>query len=1033
MRRIVTAISAAALALSMVSYAMPANAAVPGFDSAYAGESAFLTLNPGQAGTFTVFFANTGTNAWTKGTATQVDLAACLEDKVTCNQQDASEAPFNPATGGWLSATRYATTTQTAVAPGAIGTFTYNVSVPATATGLHRFNGALVVSTTGADVHNEGYYQDVNVPGQQASCTPASITTTPTNAQETVGSTHTQTATILCADGKPSANAAVTFAVQSPVGSLNPNLTLNGTTDSTGKVSVTWSRSNPDTDSVDVFPTAQPNIRASATIFWVVKPVISCTPTTSGTTLNGQSRIFTIALTNPNDGTARTTATAISVGVNPQVTKGTATINGTAVDTSTDANATANTQLTFVTSDANGNATLTVSGTNSTVTPVVWLEETSLGGTNEQAPGTDTVTAAGNHVNKLDTSEFQAMCGTTTFQAVNAVTLAVTPSTAGTVAQSGTRTYTVTATDSAGNPTSAKVNIGFVENLLATTGTSARIVWFDVDAAAADQRSSQASSSSSARQSVCNRVPGGTWSAAAIANGVAQPAGTTTFAGQGTVVTADANGNTLIADATGAVKADRDPGTWTNGNFGSIAGSKTGYPKILGNVMLPVIGRATFAICDEVSGDTATPLVWQDLNATPDFTPETGEPQAQGGTTTFAAPVLTSGNVFSEISGGSDILPATNSAGETGVDPKTAVGFGVDQFTFRMRDQSAKGMFPAPQTGQVAGGCVATGSCAPNGTGTNVGQTVIWTIQNTGSSNVYIVAADGSAIANNGGTITVAPGQSTQLQSPILVSGSDCLPGGRDKGGTNVTSYGGSGEYGQVDCFDSANVVLNAGAATSATISASLVSNGAITSSKTEQWVSALAEPTEPAGVSFTAQGTVVSVWEWTANVDSPDPACLTAFAGPYMGNGNGTEPATASACYYLLQTASGTIYRIAFGSNAAAFTAQSGTVHTSDTYIYLGTQFAGVPICTDSGISYLPCRTLQAGSSSVIHGTPGPANYVACGTIANDCTEEPLAQFIGVLGTGVKLTYTNQTVQGTATPATPTTGTAVHNITATQ
>ncbi len=113
MRRIVTAITAAALSLSVVSMAMPANAAA-GFDSAYAGESAFLTLNPGQSGTFTVFFANTGTSSWAKGTATQVDLAACQADKTTCNSGDPSEAPFN---SGWLSATRYATHTQTTVAP----------------------------------------------------------------------------------------------------------------------------------------------------------------------------------------------------------------------------------------------------------------------------------------------------------------------------------------------------------------------------------------------------------------------------------------------------------------------------------------------------------------------------------------------------------------------------------------------------------------------------------------------------------------------------------------------------------------------------------------------------------------------------------------------------------------------------------------------------------------------------------------------------------------------------------------------------
>jgi hypothetical protein len=184
MRRIVTAISAAALALSMVAQAVPA-AAVTGYDSAYSGESAFLTLNPGQSGTFTVFFANTSQNTtWTKGTATQVDLAACLEDKVTCDQQDASEAPYN---SGWLSATRYATTTQTSVAPGQIGTFTYNVAVPATGSGLHRFNGDLVVSSLGAAgrIHPEGYYQDVSVPG--APVTGAGITVTPsTKATNTV-------------------------------------------------------------------------------------------------------------------------------------------------------------------------------------------------------------------------------------------------------------------------------------------------------------------------------------------------------------------------------------------------------------------------------------------------------------------------------------------------------------------------------------------------------------------------------------------------------------------------------------------------------------------------------------------------------------------------------------------------------------------------------------------------------------------------------------------------------------------------------
>jgi len=978
MRRIVTAISAAALAFSMVSLAMPANAA-GGFDSAYAGESAFLTLNPGQGGTFTVFFANTGTNSWTKGTATQVDLAACLEDKVTCNQQDASEAPFNPGGAtGWLSSTRYATTTQTAVAPGAIGTFTYNVMVPNTATGLHRFNGALVVSTTGADVHNEGYYQDVNIPGQQATCTPSTITTTPKVAQEIVGATHTQLATVLCADGKGSGNAAVTFAIAAPVGSLNSNLTLTGVTDATGKVSVTWTRANPDTDTVEVFPTAQPNIRDVATIFWVVQPVLSCTPTTTGTVLNGQNRIFTLTLRDQQTGAVVTTPTVIAVTVAADVTKGTATINGTDVTGTSKAG---NTQLT-VTTDANGNATLTVSGTNSTVTGVVFRDTNPANG-------------------KVDNGEFQATCGTTTFQAVQAVTLAVTPTTAATIAQSGQRIYTVTATDSAGNPTSATVNIGFVENLLSTTGTSARITWFDIDSAAADQRGSQSSTSSFARQSVCNRVSGGTWNA-----------------NSGTVLGTD------IKDATTAYKRDRDTGTITSGNYGSVTGFTSTYPKVLGNVLIPSIGRATFAICDEVAGDTATPVAFQDTEAAADFIPQAGEPQAQGGTVTYAAPVLTSGVVFSQISGGSDILPATNSAGETTGNATQKFGLGFEQFTFRMRDQSRKGDFPSLATGTVAGSCTGNtaGTCpvAAN----NVGQTVIWTVQNTGSSNVFIIDFDGSASAT---PITVPPGQSIQVQSPILASGNDCVPGGRDMGGTTIYSGGGSGEYGQVDCFDSANIQLNAGAATGATVTGTLVSNGAISGSSTISWVSAVAEPTEPAGVSFTASGTVLAVNTFGFNDQDSQPACNEGGLG-----GATNAPGGSGACYYLLTTASGTIYKINFGGTAFSQTSGSGTAHSSDTYIYLGTQFAGVQICTDSGNSYLPCSVIYNANGTT--GSSVTYTTASCTATPTQCVEEPLAQFIGVLSTGNKVTYTNNSVQpAQVIVASPTTGTAIHNITATQ
>jgi hypothetical protein len=141
--------------------------AVIGYDSQYVGESAFIDLLPGQTGTFTVFFANIGSTAWAQGTATQVKLAACRDDKVTCNVVP-EEAAFNDGT--WYSPTAYATQTQVRVEPNTIGTFFYRVKAPTSMTQatLARFNGDLALVSTGQMLHQEGYYQDANVKGSSA-------------------------------------------------------------------------------------------------------------------------------------------------------------------------------------------------------------------------------------------------------------------------------------------------------------------------------------------------------------------------------------------------------------------------------------------------------------------------------------------------------------------------------------------------------------------------------------------------------------------------------------------------------------------------------------------------------------------------------------------------------------------------------------------------------------------------------------------------------------------------------------------------
>jgi len=238
MRKIVTAVSAASLALSMLAMAVPASA-VTGYDSAYAGESAFVNISPGQTQSFQVFFANTGTTTWSRGTGTQVDLAACLDDKTTCNAQDATEASWN---SGWLSANRYASTTQTTTAPGALGTFSYQIAAPSNATaGTYRFNGDLVLSTTGEKIHPEGYYQDATIGGPGTGAAVLS-SINPTTGTSNGGTPVTITGTgIVCTPAFPTVSFGGTNAVVTSCGSTSVGATSPA--HAPGSVSVTLTNS----------------------------------------------------------------------------------------------------------------------------------------------------------------------------------------------------------------------------------------------------------------------------------------------------------------------------------------------------------------------------------------------------------------------------------------------------------------------------------------------------------------------------------------------------------------------------------------------------------------------------------------------------------------------------------------------------------------------------------------------------------------------------------------------------------------------
>ena len=134
-----------------------ADAAVPEYDSAYAGESAFVSTGPGQSREFQVFFMNTGSATWRKGTASQVNLVVCLANKTTCNVESINAA-WNDS---WLSDRAYAAQTQAEVPTNGIANFTYSFKAPLTiSSGIWRFNGDLALAATGQMIHQDGYYQE---------------------------------------------------------------------------------------------------------------------------------------------------------------------------------------------------------------------------------------------------------------------------------------------------------------------------------------------------------------------------------------------------------------------------------------------------------------------------------------------------------------------------------------------------------------------------------------------------------------------------------------------------------------------------------------------------------------------------------------------------------------------------------------------------------------------------------------------------------------------------------------------------------
>ena len=125
----------------------------PGFHSAWVSQSPYPTLQPGQVSApLSIVFRNTGTQTWTRGVLGQ-------EARLGINRDDTQWAALGV---NWLSANRVAAQAEQSVAPGAVGTFTFQVRAP-TAPGTYTLQLRPVIDGT-VWMEDQGVFLLITVP-----------------------------------------------------------------------------------------------------------------------------------------------------------------------------------------------------------------------------------------------------------------------------------------------------------------------------------------------------------------------------------------------------------------------------------------------------------------------------------------------------------------------------------------------------------------------------------------------------------------------------------------------------------------------------------------------------------------------------------------------------------------------------------------------------------------------------------------------------------------------------------------------------
>ncbi|ARK22266.1 beta strand repeat-containing protein [Sporosarcina ureae] len=215
---------------------------------------------------------------------------------------------------------------------------------------------------------------------------------------------------ILTADiGVKEAGVPVTFNIDAPSGSLNKDIIVEVPTNAEGLATYSYTQYAAGTDVVSVYPTGAPTTRDVSKVYWGVEDILAVTESATGEAINGTTRTYEVVLRDPVNGQPLANQTVnVAFKENIDSANGTNAVladprTGTAAVTPFQS--ATNERAFSIVTDANGKAVFTLTGANTKVTPIVYLDNASIGHG-----------IAGNGNGRWEAGELQAVLPTVEFK-----------------------------------------------------------------------------------------------------------------------------------------------------------------------------------------------------------------------------------------------------------------------------------------------------------------------------------------------------------------------------------------------------------------------------------------------------------------------------------------------------------------------------------------------------------------------------------------------------------------------------------------